>query len=165
MNSLANQSYNGTIPFIFNSFLTLLSKTYFVSLRIYISMKKFAAIFLTTFYLLATVGVAFSVHFCDGQVDTINVYAKASDCCCGDENSMADCCDDEQFFFQLDSEQKVNQNLRVNTEKLISSFSYLVFTKILTDSEEEIIISEELNHSHPYKQPIRLLQCSLTYYG
>ncbi|NNM16603.1 MAG: hypothetical protein HKO56_08095, partial [Bacteroidia bacterium] len=85
-------------------------------------MKKFAAILLTSFYLLATVGFAFSVHFCDGKVDAINVYANNSDCCCGDKD-MAECCGDEQFFFQLDTDQKTSQTFRINTEEIVQFIS------------------------------------------
>jgi len=128
-------------------------------------MKRIAAIFLTTFYLLATVGVAFSVHFCDGQVNAINVYAKTSDCCCGDEESMAECCDDEQFFFQLDTEQKTIQTFRVNTKEIVHTISNSVVTKFLVPTEEQNTFPDVVEHPLPAEQPIWLLNCSLTYYG
>lgn len=128
-------------------------------------MKKFATILFSIFYLQASVGIAVDIHYCNGQVKFVEVIADIGNCCCGDEENTASCCDDETFFFQLDNVQKISQNFRVVFEQPVS---YIAEVYCILDCFKGI--DEEVNFEHldllqPKKQPIWLLNCSLTYYG
>ncbi len=41
--------------------------------------------------LLATEGIAISIHLCCGSVETISVYQQADDCCCQETETTSDC--------------------------------------------------------------------------
>ena len=128
-------------------------------------MKKLTAILFSAFYLLATVGVAFNVHYCGGQVGGVSLYANEGSCCCGEAEAMDDCCDNEQFFFQLDQEQKLVKSISTPSNELVSAIATLVVCDILIPEEDVPVVNENLKFPIPHKQPAWLLNCSLTYYG
>lgn len=75
------------------------------------TMNRFAAIFLTGFYLIATIGVAINVHYCHGKVASVSVYLSADACACGKMMGKKHCCDDQTFLFQLEEDQRVSESL------------------------------------------------------
>jgi len=76
-------------------------------------MKKATIIFLMILYLLPTMGVSLSAHYCGGKVTSISL--KLLDirhkCPCGKKAMKKDCCKDETKIFKLDTEQQKVQML------------------------------------------------------
>lgn len=74
-------------------------------------MNRLAAIFLTGFYVIATIGVAINVHYCHGEVASVSVYFSVDSCACGKVIGKNHCCDDQTFLFQLEEDQRVSESL------------------------------------------------------
>ncbi|MEL7120478.1 MAG: hypothetical protein AAFO07_13590 [Bacteroidota bacterium] len=87
-------------------------------------MRKVTSIFLLSIYLLASVGLYGNVHYCQGEVDSVQwildnkmscCMAAASHCVeksvadhCMEKSTDPSCCDDEAFYMQLDSDQSIS---------------------------------------------------------
>lgn len=127
-------------------------------------MKKFTAIVFALFYLLATVGITLHVHACSGEMAGINAYAKNDKCCCGDQQDNS-CCTDTAFFVQLDKDQLPSQNIKISTDEYMHAIAYSVYTEVLLNSGVKTIIPVVFKILFQAKQPVWLLNCSLTYYG
>lgn len=128
-------------------------------------MKKIPFILLSVFYLLASVGIAVNVHHCseNGHCDTSDSNEEA--CCCGHEEESNDCCEDETYFLQLDSEQQAPQNLRIIAKQLVSGIEVVFNNNAVPETISGKNIFERNDLPPPQKQPVWLLNCSLTFYG
>lgn len=126
-------------------------------------MKQFAAILFSSFYLLSTIGVGINFHYCLGELAYVEVMGPLELCCCGEEEGAFRCCEDESYFFQLDTEQQVSQGFRL----------LLPHTSLLSPlpelSVQEVIVEQvpfsDFPDIPPPRPPIWLSNCSLTYYG
>lgn len=126
-------------------------------------MQRFSAIAMMTYYLLATVGVAVNVHYCHGELASVNVYLSNNACECGKMMGDMTCCDDEAYFFQLEDDHKIS-----NASQEISVDA----PEPATETEVEWIVEDEPLtefREHPDPPPsgpdVRILYRSLTYYG
>ncbi|MFI5204994.1 MAG: hypothetical protein ACHQF2_10900 [Flavobacteriales bacterium] len=70
-------------------------------------MKKIVHIFLLTIYLPAALGVGFNVHYCGGEVESVNVFAYEDGCICHDNE--AGCCNDDWKYVKLDDNSQRTQ--------------------------------------------------------
>jgi len=127
-------------------------------------MKKFGIIFLSSFYLLLTSGVGYNIHYCGGYMSSIDLYATTGSCMCGDEEMDMDCCNDETYFFQFDTEPKVAESTKDIHPTLIDLF---VACELFNDVNPSSTFQSVDNYGLPPPDPgpIYLLNCSLTYYG
>lgn len=127
-------------------------------------MNRLAAIFLTGFYLIATIGVAINVHYCHGEVASVNVYFSAEACACGKMMGKQHCCDDETFIFQLEEDQRVSESFAV---------SFNVQTPVIPAASLELPVSPEESQILPFRspdpppprRPAWLLNQSFIFYG
>lgn len=106
-------------------------------------------------------GVSFSIHYCHGQVDSISFFEKKSNCCCSKDNKPAKCCFDENYKYEIKTDQLfssiANFNFKTSENHLseyINTFSNLKLERIFSSNTltypPPISIIEEV--------PIRLLQ-------
>jgi hypothetical protein len=128
-------------------------------------MKKITAIFLTCFYLFASVGVAVNVHYCGGELESVELVTKTAKCCCGDAEVLSMCCDDETFYVQLDKEDKLSSGFSYSFEQLqaIVSHSPTIENPIFLKNNE--LDLNQKNRPPPVKEPFWLLYSNLTFYG
>jgi len=66
-------------------------------------VKRFASIFLLTFYLITSVGVNVSLHYCGGSLADVSVSQNALDtqCACGSEMMEDDCCQTKSLHVEI----------------------------------------------------------------
>lgn len=62
-------------------------------------------------YLLPTIGVTVSAHFCEGKLKSLsfNPFDVENRCSCGSKKMKKDCCKDETTTIKLDENQKKPQ--------------------------------------------------------
>ena len=70
-------------------------------------MKSFVKIALLFCYAFFNAGVSYSMHFCDGGFERINLYAE-SKTCCESEEPMPGCCDDVSNLELPNTDQQVS---------------------------------------------------------
>lgn len=126
-------------------------------------MQRFSAIAMMTYYLLATVGVAVNVHYCHGELASVNIYLSNNACECGRMMGDMNCCDDEVYFFQLEDDHKISnasQKISLDTPEPVASRESAEIKE--EDPQKEF-------HEDPDPPPpgpdVRILYQSLTYYG
>lgn len=66
-------------------------------------MKKALSISLLILFVIATIGVTVSTHYCGGKLADTSVFSTAS-CDCGDKEMESNCCQNESEFFQIDED-------------------------------------------------------------
>lgn len=127
-------------------------------------MNRLAAIFLTGFYLIATIGVAINVHYCHGEVASVNVYFSAEACACGKMMGKKYCCDDETFVFQLEEDQRVSEVFAFACMELAPA---IPMSAIETPEAAETpgIVKARSPDPPPPGQPAWLLHQSFILYG
>ena len=82
--------------------------------------KKHISFFLAFFLLVSNVGLAFNVHYCGGEVSSIEpVYlqsnAQREEDCCGEKvEKQNNCCRDITFHFQEKSENTLLKSFSFN---------------------------------------------------
>jgi hypothetical protein len=72
-------------------------------------LKRFLSISFLSIYLFFSLGLVVSLHYCSGNLASLNLFEKAS-CCCDDEKeikktSKDDCCKDEVKTVKIADEQ------------------------------------------------------------
>lgn len=96
-------------------------------------MKRIVILPFLMFYLLTTIGMSASMHFCGGELEAfeVNTVVK-NDCCCDtDDEEQSDCCSNKQIAIQaVDLHQQVNLTSLPN---LIPSVSYSLIPDVYKD--------------------------------
>ncbi len=71
-------------------------------------MKKLLLLTILFLYLVPSIGITVSAHFCGSNITWISVNFKHDDhkCACGSKKMKTDCCKDEVAFIKLDNEQR-----------------------------------------------------------
>ncbi len=54
-------------------------------------LRRVVSPLLVAMLLLATEGIAISIHLCCGSVETIGIYQQADNCCCQETETTSDC--------------------------------------------------------------------------
>lgn len=130
-------------------------------------MKKVTAILFSAFYLIATIGVAVNIHYCHGEVESVSVYEDPTGCCCDTKENGSGCCSNESFVLQFEDKEQIVENHRIQIQ---------IHTMEVDISDLTIQRLEDIHESEGFEyifQPpppklsgqIRILNCSLTYYG
>ncbi len=127
-------------------------------------MNRLAAIFLTGFYLIATIGVAINVHYCHGEVASVNVYFSADACACGKNMGKKHCCDDQTFIFQLEEDQRVSEAFAISFE-VQSPVIPAASLELLLSPEESQVLPIRSPDPPPQRRPAWLLNQSFILYG
>ncbi len=131
----------------------------------YSQMKKAVATLFSVLYLLVTAGLAVHVHYCSGEIASVQLFSETNSCCDDEEDCSTNCCHYSSLVFQLEEQQSLMSHFRLNIEqpaaKLAASASF--HTPDLPLQEDESVVDYEL-HPTP-NEPVWLLHCSLVYYG
>ncbi|PCH96456.1 MAG: hypothetical protein COB85_03535 [Bacteroidetes bacterium] len=127
-------------------------------------MRKFSNILLVVFYLLVSVGIGYNMHYCGGNLSSIDLYAKSSACCC-DEDMANNCCDDESSYFQFTSDQKLADRANISiTEVNLFADLYIEINNAV-DISRNLVSTAYLDLPPPDPERIYLLNCSFVFYG
>src|SRR5436190_16192983 len=77
-------------------------------------MKKICAIAFLLVYLVSVSGIALSMHWCGGKLNTIKiVYAEHHSCCCLKKPMKKGCCKDEVSYCKIDTAHSPNSSLNL----------------------------------------------------
>ncbi|WP_430974132.1 HYC_CC_PP family protein [Sunxiuqinia rutila] len=128
-------------------------------------MKKLVSIVFSIFYLTLTIGLAVNVHYCQGALESVDLYAANDSCCCGDTGPDQSCCQDEAQFLKLDNELRLVSSPRLDMQPLVLSLLPAEETDQALTTAPAPTHSRALTPTPPLEQPAWLLFCSLIYYG
>lgn len=85
-------------------------------------MKNIISILLLFFYLIGSLGLPITVHYCSGIAVAVTVNDKP-DCCCENEDEQAnDCCKDEVKYVKIDNEQLKSEVQLFKTKIYLDNF-------------------------------------------
>ena len=145
-------------------------------------MKQFITILLSVFYLALIAGLPVKLHYCKGDLVSVEFLNTSEECCCVEAKAQAccseesddrscqvaledECCSFEHFFIQYDRDNQVSKVVNVSSDygKDQPVYHSVVYTnaKHDADSDEQWY----LTHPPPIPQPLWLLHCSFTFYG
>lgn len=101
----------------------------------YILLGKKVFILLFTFlYLMATSGIAVSIHYCGGEVDSFEFYSgKQKKCCCKDSADNKSCCNDEIKQLKSDPSDIICSGIKFIKVPIVRSDQYLFLSKHTLD--------------------------------
>jgi hypothetical protein len=128
-------------------------------------MKKLAAILFSIFYLTVTIGFAINVHYCHGEIRSVEVFADEGSCCCGDGAITSACCHVDSQFVKFENEQASISNFKLNIQVPVFNLP------VTYDHPVEPVYSIDFSTFHteadllPPELPAWLRYCSLVYYG
>jgi hypothetical protein len=101
-------------------------------------VKSFIKIALLVFYVFFNAGLSYSMHFCEGGFERINLYAE-SKTCCESEEPMPGCCDDVSNLELPNTDQQVSSMLDfqpVLAEFCSYRFQFEISSLIFTEGEK-----------------------------
>ncbi len=128
-------------------------------------MKKLAIISLSCLYLLLSVGVAKSTHFCMGREQNTSLFSfEAKKCYCfRSAEQTKSCCADEHELVKIENDQSASQVIHLPTPEfnLISELFFEQQKVLLLPSV--LLVAVEVNPPPP-KIPIYQTVCSLVFY-
>jgi hypothetical protein len=116
-------------------------------------VKRLSLISFAAIYLLLSVGVAKSTHFCRGKAKHTSVFSfEAKKCACAKYNPANNCCDDEQELVKLEDDQAGSQSL----VSPFPQFSLIgeIFAPLFSTSKFTSVTSSSTEVRPPPKVPI-----------
>jgi hypothetical protein len=129
-------------------------------------MKRSLTIVFLSFYVLASLGLTINLHYCGGQLESLNLFGNSESCCCGGEAFNKSCCENHVLHYEISDEQRVSQDIRILTIPSIDLDIQPIIDIALLNNEHELDFPRlENNSSPPYKNPFWILNCSLIYYA
>lgn len=140
-------------------------KPYRTDCRSINALKNLISILSISLYLLLSIGVLKSTHYCLGQVKDVN-YFSIEDKCSDEQQAPHSCCDYLVEVLQLDDDQQQTKAQFSSDENssVVPIIFPIEFTFLTAEIESEVdyILSE----SPPLiKRPLYQLNCNYTYYG
>lgn len=129
-------------------------------------MKRIVTILFLVFYLMISFGLTIHLHYCGGQLESVLFFGNIKTCCCGVEKMNNSCCENQTIHYQLSEEQRLGQDIRIQSNPSIDLFVQALFSEFALSYKSEknnSIIQFDL--PPPKKQPTWLINCSLTYYA
>ncbi len=129
-------------------------------------MKKAAIILFSFFYLLISAGLAINLHYCQGELESVQLFAEHETCCCGDSSDSDGCCQDHSQLLKYENEQIATAAFEF--ELAIPAFN--LPTPLIQNIEISNLLTREINptdksHAPPPVKPAWLMHCSLILYG
>lgn len=113
-------------------------------------MKRIASILLMLLYLVPSIGVTVSKHYCGGKVTSVSFspIKMGHKCPCGSKKMKKGCCKDEAAFFKLSDEQQKTQQLARNVVK-ITDFQSAISSNLAFYHEAPPLSTLFNRSSHP----------------
>jgi len=129
-------------------------------------MKSLLPILLLNFYLFATVGINFTVHYCGGEIESIQVYSLDDYCCCDSDEGFDDnCCKNDSSFYKINDWQQVALNFYSSLKCPVSTpINYNALSQNFIKNFKEFSPIKNIIIPPP-KLLILLFNCTLTFYG
>ena len=100
-------------------------------------MKRLLSTFLLCLYLVSSIGVTVSAHYCEGNLASLALFETNLNCCCDDVASgkSTDCCKDESTSIKISADQnKVelnNKEFHANVHGMVPSISVWSLCKLI----------------------------------
>jgi hypothetical protein len=128
-------------------------------------MKKAIATIFSVFYLLVTVGMAVQVHYCAGEIASVQLFSETNSCCGDEGDCNANCCHYSSQVIQFEEQQTLLSNFKPTIEQPVFELAVSASpaSPDLPVQEDESVVDDELRP--PPNEPVWLLHCSLVYYG
>lgn len=129
-------------------------------------MKRATAI-LAVFYLLSVTGYGLKLHYCLGQITDVNIAWLDTSCCCDEGAAHAQkppCCDEKEFFVQLDDEHQTPTSLN-GLDMPLPLLATLDRNTLLNTGVKVQKAAYPENTVPPFTVPLFKQHCSLVYYG
>lgn len=125
-------------------------------------MRRGLVIFLLLLYIIPTIGVSVSSHYCGGKLASVSLKLldMGHKCPCGDKPMKKSCCKDEVKTFKLKSEQQKSSQLALNYFKAIA-FQPISNENFDLGYHRALIFTGNVATDHPpdnIKQPLYLQQ-------
>jgi hypothetical protein len=75
--------------------------------------KKRISLVLAFFLLVSNLGLAFNVHYCGNEIDTVSLSSSSQnvDCCCRIVEKESSCCNDKIIKAEIKSDQIIYKSL------------------------------------------------------
>lgn len=134
-------------------------------------LKKITSLFLAVFILFSSLGLAFNVHYCHDEIDSISLNFKAEEPC---EESEASCCSAEENHKKCCSEKTIKVDKKTDNV-LVQSLHFelpvfVVSTHTLKFDLDQAIISIKRSHlienyCESNSPPFYKLYCQLVFYA
>ncbi len=146
-------------------------------------MKPFINIFILFLYLASIAGLPVEVHYCRGDVVSVDILTSGEDCCCHEtaaipeccSHSMADqtcslenageCCSNQQYLIQYFDDRQFTKS--TNADSRSGNEPFLEFSIQFSDSQgdDSNVYARFYDLPPPKTQPLWLLHCTFTFYG
>lgn len=130
------------------------------------SMRKSITIVFVMFYVLVSLGPTFTLHYCGGQFESINLFGSTNTCCCGGNTINTSCCENHVLHYQPNDEQRLGQEFRIFSSPLVDiNFQPLFNLVIINTNIEPESENPENSPPPPEKERVWIKNCSLIFYA
>ncbi|QSE97391.1 HYC_CC_PP family protein [Fulvivirga lutea] len=130
-------------------------------------MNKLVLLNIALIYLLLSIGVTKSTHYCMGRTMNVEYYSTLADGCSGSEERKMPCCNDETEILSIEDEHQIEslgKSLLNHGSLFIPSYFQLEFESLINISDE----SQFADLPDPPElqiEPIYITTHSFTFYG
>lgn len=125
-------------------------------------MKPTAIVFFLLIYLLPSIGITISKHYCGGELSSTNILCLGEhECGCGEKKMKADCCRDEATVIKIDDSQNYSQPAVLDITPFFPFTLYNGFNLILSLSDLE----SNLNTQSVWHPPDKQIQALFIKFG
>lgn len=126
-------------------------------------MRRITVILLVLLYLVPSIGVTVSTHYCGGRVTSVSIkfLDNRHKCPCGSKKMKKGCCKDEASYFKLSDEQQKTQKLSCAFVK-INDHQPPVSNQLSLFYETPLLLQPFNHTTHPpdiFKPPLYIRHC------
>lgn len=119
-----------------------------------------------TYFFLVT-GFSVSAHYCNGNLESIQIFQSSPNCCCiGEDGKAKDCCNSLTEIIQVEEEHINAPGVEFELQELIviQSNTTVIPSFQFNAQTEEVLFYADLP-SPPNQRPLYLIYSSYTFYG
>ncbi|MEQ8924496.1 MAG: hypothetical protein RLO81_01720 [Fulvivirga sp.] len=130
-------------------------------------MRKLFLTHIAIIYLLLSVGVTKSTHYCMGRAINVEYYSILADGCSTSDERKMPCCDDETEILSIEDEHQTESLTKsfANTVSLfVPSYFQLEYESLLNITDESQF-ADLPDPPELVKEPIYITTHSFTFYG
>lgn len=103
-------------------------------------LKRISAILLVVFFFISNSGMAITLHYCDGEISSINFFStERQKCDCGEKAMKSSCCKDKTTIFKA----KID-NAKINYFTFKSTHLKLIFKPF---NQNVLALETQLNYT------------------
>ncbi len=105
-------------------------------------------------YLITVIGVPVYLHYCGGELETINYLVKADSCCGGEEEDTSDngCCEDEGLVLKSNVDFTIKDKDNFNIVDLFPTFSFITLPYLQSTISQPLFIVKKQEPPPPKLQ-------------